>query len=475
MNTGMFRNAAGSIAVAAFMAATAPPAAAQQDLAERVYELEQELMLLRRQLESQIRANAAAADAAAVAATEAAGRADDGPTVKMKGPAPTFSSADGDFTMSVTGRAHWDVGAYNEDTDGLELNDGSNLRRARLGVKGRIMKDWGYEIVLDGGDSAADDVDIDTAFVSWKGRKPLTLTFGQHKAPLTLEDRTSSNDIPFIERSLGTNLFVGPAGGKRFGLSGVAHGDMWWVGAGLFGEKLGKDASTGSDEQWSYAGRIAFAPVREKKYGAHLGASGWLLPEPQMVKDEGAETYRNGPCRFRDRPEFRVDANRHIDAKGKSSENCYGVGGEFAAWFRPAWVAAEYARFGFDEIGPSATTEETFDAWYLQAGWVLTGEGRPYSMRKAAWGGVKPANPFDAAGPGMGALELVGRYSYANLDDETIMGGEETNYTLGLNWWLNNWVALKFNYIRAEAENGSKPKEFPREFDIFGLRAQVKW
>ena len=466
MNTGMFRNAAGSIAAAVFVAAAAT-AAAQQDLAERVYELEQELMLLRRQLESQIRANAAAADAA----TEAAGRADDGPTVKMKGPAPTFSSADGDFTMSVTGRAHWDVGAYNEDTDGPELNDGSNLRRARLGVKGKIMKDWGYEIVLDGGDSAADDVDIDTAFVSWKGLKPLTLTLGQHKAPLTLEDRTSSNDIPFIERSLGTNLFVGPAGGKRFGLSGVAHGDMWWVGAGLFGEKLGKDASTGRDEQWSYAGRIAFAPVREKEYGAHLGASGWLLPEPQMVKDEGAETYRNGPCRFRDRPEFRVDANRHIDTKNKSSENCYGVGGEFAAWFRPAWVAAEYAQFGFDEIGSSATTEETFDAWYLQAGWVLTGEGRPYSMRKAAWGGVKPANPFDAAGPGMGALELVGRYSYANLDNETIMGGEETNYTLGLNWWLNNWVALKFNYIRAEAEKGSKRKEF----DIFGLRAQVKW
>ena len=468
MNTGMFRNAAGSIAAAAFMAAAAPPpAAAQQDLAERVYALEQELMLLRRQLESQIRANA---DAAAASAT-----ADDGPTVKMKGPAPTFSSADGDFTMSVTGRAHWDVGAYNEDTDGLELNDGSNLRRARLGVKGRIMKDWGYEIVLDGGDSAADDVDIDTAFVSCKGLEPLTLTVGQHKAPLTLEDRTSSNDIPFIERSLGTNLFVGPAGGKRFGLSGVAHGDMWWVGAGLFGEKLGKDASTGRDEQWSYAGRIAFAPVREGEYGAHLGASGWLLPEPQSVErtvdGEGTGTYRNGPCRFRDRPEFRVDASRHIDAKGKSSENCYGVGGEFAAWFRPAWVAAEYAQFGFDEIGPDATTEETFDAWYLQAGWVLTGEGRPYSMRKAAWGGVKPANPFDAAGPGMGALELVGRYSYANLDDETIMGGEETNYTLGLNWWLNNWVALKFNYIRAEAEKGSNQKEF----DIFGLRAQVKW
>lgn len=468
MNTGIFRNAAGAIAAAAFMAAAAPPpAAAQQDLAERVYELEQELMLLRRQLESQIRANA---DAAAASAT-----ADHGPTVKMKGPAPTFSSADGDFTMSVTGRAHWDVGVYNEDTDGLELNDGSNLRRARLGVKGRIMKDWGYEIVLDGGDSAADDVDIDTAFVSWKGLRPLTLTVGQHKAPLTLEDRTSSNDIPFIERSLGTNLFVGPAGGKRFGLSGVAHGDMWWVGAGLFGEKLGKDASTGRDEQWSYAGRIAFAPVREKEYGAHLGASGWLLPEPQSVErtvdGEGTGTFRNGPCRFRDRPEFRVDANRHIDTKNKSSENCYGVGGEFAAWFRPAWVAAEYAQFGFDEIGPDATTEETFDAWYLQAGWVLTGEGRPYSMRKAAWGGVKPANPFDAAGPGMGALELVGRYSYANLDDETVMGGEETNYTLGLNWWLNNWVALKFNYIRAEAEKGSKRKEF----DIFGLRAQVKW
>ena len=372
--------------------------------------------------------------------------------------------------MSVTGRVHWDVGFYDE-AEGQDLNDGSNLRRARLGVKGRIMKAWGYNIVLDGGDSAADDVDIDTAFVTYKGLKPITLTLGQHKAPLTLEDRTSSNDIPFIERSLGTNMFVGPAGGKRFGISAVGNTDMLWAGAGVFGEKLGVDAGDGADEQWSFAGRLAVAPVNEKTHGVHLGASGWLVPEPtETVPSPDAEDiYESGKCRFRDRPEFRVDANRHIDTKSVTAENCYGVGGEFAAWYKPFWVASELHRFGFDQLGDGgAATERSFDALYLQAGWVLTGEGRPYSMKKAAWSGVKPANPVGAEG-GMGAVELLGRYSHVDLAD--IDRGEQTNYTLGVNWWLNDWVALKFNYISASVETGGEETEF----DIFGLRTQVKW
>ncbi len=466
-------NCAGWVAGALLATSVAaPPALAQttEELAGRVHELEQELQLLRRQLEAQIERNRDAAEAASSAA------ADDGPTVKMKGPAPTFSSADGDFTLAVTGRVHWDMGIYDESGTDSDLNDGSNLRRARLGVKGRIMKDWGYEIVLDGGDSAADDVDIDTAFVSWNGLKPLTVTLGQHKAPLTLEDRTSSNDIPFIERSLSTNLFVGQTGGKRMGLSAIAHGDMWWVGAGVFGEKLGVDDSNRADEHLSYSGRVAFAPIREKAHGIHVGANAWIMPEPGEVYDDDDEKTVPTRCRFRDRPEFRVDDSRWIDARSAEDgvERCHGVGAEFAAWFKPMWFAGEYTRFGFDGHGAAGgrtTGDATYDAMYAQAGWVLTGEGRPYSMSKAAWSGVKPANPLGKGPAGTGAFELVGRYSHADLDDAVFPGGVQTNYTIGLNWWVNNWVAFKFNYISVNVEDGAGEDEF----DIYGLRAQVTW
>ena len=473
MKSRTIRRGAAALAAAA-LAAGAPAAAAQEDLVERVYELEQEIVVLRRQLETLMDGNR---DTASEAASAAASETPEAPgdRVTMKGPAPTFRSADGNFSMSVTGRVHWDVGFYNESDTDRNLNDGSNLRRARLGVTGSAMKDFGYNIVLDGGDSAADDVDIDTAFVSYKGLKPLALTFGQHKAPLTLEDRTSSNDIPFIERSLGTNLFVGPAGGKRLGLSGVAHGDMWWVGAGVFGEKLGKDASTGRDEQWSYAGRIAFAPVREKTHGVHLGASGWLLPEPQAVEtddESGAGTYRNGSCRFRDRPEFRVDANRLIDARGKRNENCYGVGGELAFWYSPMWGGR----------GIHAVRGSTRSGRRVRRRRISTpGISRPVGCSRAKAAPTPCARRRGAASsrrtrsaPALrvrARFELVGRYSFADLNDGAIMGGEETNYTFGLNWFLNNWVALKFNYIRVDAEKGSRSDKF----DIYGVRAQVKW
>ena len=114
MKSRTIRRGAAALAAAA-LAAGAPAAAAQEDLVERVYELEQEIVVLQRQLETLMDGNR---DTASEAASQAAAASETpeapGDRVTMKGPAPTFRSADGNFSMSVTGRVHWDVGFYNE-------------------------------------------------------------------------------------------------------------------------------------------------------------------------------------------------------------------------------------------------------------------------------------------------------------------------------------------------------------------------
>ncbi|MCX7209551.1 MAG: porin, partial [Burkholderiales bacterium] len=56
-------------------------------------------------------------------------------------------SADGRTTMQMTGRLHMDSRSYTSDATGDPYQNRLDIRRARLGVRGQIDKDWKYEIV----------------------------------------------------------------------------------------------------------------------------------------------------------------------------------------------------------------------------------------------------------------------------------------------------------------------------------------
>jgi phosphate-selective porin OprO/OprP len=113
---------------------------------------------------------------------------------------------------------------------------------------------------------------------------------------------------------------------------------------------------------------------------------------------------------------------------------------------------------------------------YVQVGYFLTGEHRPYDRKAGAIDRVIPYSNYGhwccngEHGHGIGAWEIAARYSYIDLDDAGIVGGVEHNATLGVNWYLNPYTKLVFNYIRADvdASNGLASRT-----DIFGLRAQV--
>ena len=53
-------------------------------------------------------------------------------------------------------------------------------------------------------------------------------------------------------------------------------------------------------------------------------------------------------------------------------------------------------------------------------------------------------------GTGWGAWQVAARYSYADFNDEDILGGKGESVTLGLNWLWNANTRLQFNYISGE-------------------------
>src|SRR5262249_30564479 len=80
---------------------------------------------------------------------------------------------------------------------------------------------------------------------------------------------------------------------------------------------------------------------------------------------------------------------------------------ELAGAFGPFWAQGEYFR---DWVDLRTAPDPTFDGWYAEAGWIMTGEHRPYKGKLGNFERIKPDHPFSLKNGGWGAWELLGRY-----------------------------------------------------------------
>jgi phosphate-selective porin OprO/OprP len=71
---------------------------------------------------------------------------------------------------------------------------------------------------------------------------------------------------------------------------------------------------------------------------------------------------------------------------------------------------------------------------------------------------------------GSGAWELTARWSFVDLNDKNIRGGNINDITLGVNWFMNPYTKLVFNYIHAFLNH---PTRGHSDTDIYGVMAQV--
>jgi phosphate-selective porin OprO/OprP len=120
------------------------------------------------------------------------------------------------------------------------------------------------------------------------------------------------------------------------------------------------------------------------------------------------------------------------------------------------WVQTEWIQ---SRVTASDLGDPVFGGAYVETGWFLTGETRFYRTEDGIFGRVRPkrlfrgGNPFTRKGD-CGALEIVGRYSWIDLSDGTVSGGEMHNAGLGLNWYLTHASRFMVNYIHSVLRDG---------------------
>jgi len=325
--------------------------------------------------------------------------------------------------FDVRGRAHMDFGLVDADEND-EIGSGSNLRRARLGVKGKLNDTWSFIAEYD---FSGDGADAQALNLSRK-LGPGKLVIGQDKVPMGLNELTSSNSITFIERSSINNV-VAPARRNGLGYQGT-HGALTFQ-AMAFTNNLNDDND--GDEPLGLGGRVVYNPNIGDGQMLHLGASA-------AYEDLGDLEQ----MRLRERPEARPNNGaRAIDTgtiEGVKSNIRFGLESAYQAG--PFSAEAEYL---YTELDRDAGGDPEFSGFHLQASYVLTGESRSYGGGK--FGSVKP-------GSASGAWEVAARFSTVDLTDSGITGGEMDNVTLGLNYYLTPNLRFMANLIHADVDQG---------------------
>src|SRR5262249_27562782 len=143
----------------------------------------------------------------------------------------------------------------------------------------------------------------------------------------------------------------------------------------------------------------------------------------------------------------------------------YTLAPEFALVWGPLTVQAEYAgQYLTQAVAPNGQNQGTvfYHGGYVEALYFLTGQHPDLVRREGVFGRVAPRNDFhckkDDCYRASGAWQVGVRFSYLDLDDKAIQGGQVYDWTVGLNWYLNPNMKVQFNYI---AEHRDTPGVTP--------------
>jgi phosphate-selective porin OprO/OprP len=367
------------------------------------------------------------------------------------------------FTLDVRALLEGDVRSADPDLTG----EGATFEwsRRRAGIQGTVTKYVEYEV--DYGFDAANEesAELRDAYVDVSPAAFARVRGGKFKIPFGYERLTGPRNLDFVYRSRVSDSLTP---GRSVGV--MAHGRAfsrlvrYAVGVFTDGGDQPPDlepVESLPDEQpeeegRTWAARATVAPLRltslpGKYNNLEVGGAFTSGTVPEGRNHLQGETAFGG--------EF---FDRQYYTKGPRTR----FGLELSWAIGPASIAAEYIVSREAREGQGVGNEGQIDndlpeiegrGWYVAGTWVVTGENRD--------GGVNVKRPLLQGG--FGAVEVAARFEKLRFASAgapaeppsrspraaNIAGNADRAWTLGVNWYVNRWVKVRFNAINEQLDD----------------------
>jgi phosphate-selective porin OprO/OprP len=408
-----------------------------------------------------------------------------------------FHSPGGNFRLHVGGNAQWDstwliapdsvFAVPGGGANGTENAPATLIRRARLRLEGDTYDQFDYTVEYEfanadndnGGIQAPSNANVAGSIAPcnvWMQFRDVPLLgnvrLGHQVKPIGMTNNTYQGNLPFMERADNMDAFYGPFDkGFVTGLTSVNWSESqrvtWRYGvarplANVFGEGIG---------HFLVCGRATALPWYDDD-GRSLMHVGFGATYGDLVENE---------LRVRARPLLRNGPGYAVPVlvdtgEVPGSHQCI-VAPELAWVIGSLTIQAEWAaQFLTDAVVNGAEQGTVFyHGGYVQALYFLTGEHQAYERREGVFGRVVPVENYrfrrGETSPAYGAWQAGVRFSYLDLNDKAVQGGQVYDWTVGLNWFLSPSMKLQFNYI---LEHRQAPQDVVSGW-ISGLGAEAAY
>jgi phosphate-selective porin OprO/OprP len=365
-----------------------------------------------------------------------------------------------------------------------DLQDGAQFRRLRIGARGTSFEVLEYSLGVDF--ALANQPSYLDNYIEWRELPWLqNVRVGHYFEPFSLERVTQNRNNTFMERSL-VDTFA-PARNMGIMTYGNTENELATWAIGTFRTNSDNTGNDSFDSGQALTMRATWLPwwddASDGRFYMHLGA---------------AYSYRdayNDQVRFRNTPEIRKQqpanvlgpvkvppsnyqngvpspfAPIFVDTGNISANNFQLFDPEFALIMGPLSLQSEYAFAMVDQIGGPSLF---FNGYMAQVSYFLTGEHRPYDRKLGIHKRMEPFEDFfrvrtasRGIQTGLGAWEIAARFSNIVLNDANIKGNNLTDFTIGLNWYINPYTRWKFNYVHAFLQDDRVGNSLT---DAYGMR-----
>jgi phosphate-selective porin OprO/OprP len=401
-----------------------------------------------------------------------------------------ITSADKAHQLRIRSGLQIDNRTFSEDKG--SLTDSFDAKQARVWVEGYVFKDIFFKIMPD---FAASGNVLPDAYIDYAYHPSASLLVGKFKPALSLERLQGDSDGTFLERAfptyLASNRDVGIqlhggfdfTGGKAEKVAGpidtrnqVTYQVGVFNGSGDDGSPNNNAADTNDNKE--FVARLFSQPFQHTGYswfeGLGFGVAGSVSSaNGQALKTQATPIGRNVYLNY-------ANTIRGAAAPVANGES-YRIYPQ-AFWYSgPFGLMGEYVLSsqhlsGTNSAGRAANIKQNNKAWQVLASYVVTGEDNSF-------GAIKPIQKFSPLDGKWGALQLAGRVTQLNVDNDTFLlldpnksAGRAFAWTVGANWILNSNALIRADYEHVSFGGGGTTVNTNRLAEqVFATRFQLSF